>query len=109
MALTAVGGKGGRDRLLYNVACIYALAAGQAELEARAGRDREARGRLEMYVGKASQCLAQAMEARPRDKQAAFWREIVRNDPALAAIRRGTMYAQLETKYGTREEERSEK
>lgn len=87
------------ERLLYNVTCIYALAVAQTELEVRAGRDRTAPTRLELYEKKALDCLMRTLQGRPGN-EAAFWREAVQTDPALAAIRRGTIYMQLDKKYG---------
>lgn len=87
------------DRLLYNVACIYALAVAQLELEGRAGRDRQPQ-RLALYQDKALDYLRLALEKVPAQRRETFWREQVQADPTLASLRRAPGFPPLAARYG---------
>jgi len=88
------------DRLLYNVACLYAQAVAQLNAEARTGRDRLAGQRSSLYEEKALHYLGQALATMPEERRTAFWRSQVETDPVLSAVRRGTVYFQLAKRYG---------
>ncbi len=90
------------DRQLYNLACLYAQAAGQLEAEARTprlDRARRAAQQQALHQEKALDVLQQALEKLPPEGRAGFWRRQVEADPALKPIRRGSRYAQLAAHY----------
>ncbi|MCE9530187.1 MAG: protein kinase [Planctomycetes bacterium] len=87
------------DRLLYNVAAIYAIAVGQMEAEVRTGKDRQAMSRLAACEEKAFSCLGLALDARTPQSRTAFWSEVVQKDPVWEPIRRSSKYDQLAIKY----------
>jgi tetratricopeptide (TPR) repeat protein len=88
------------DRLLYNIACIYAQAATQLEAEAKTGRDRLLGQRQVYFEEKALLFLGRVMEDLPEGRRKAFWSKTVESDPALAGIRRGRGYFQLAQRFG---------
>jgi len=91
------------DRLLYNLARIYAQGAARLEVEARTtrrGREQQTKQRQALCEEKAFDCLRRALEKLPKERRPAFWRNQVQTDPALTAIRRGKMYFALAEKYG---------
>jgi tetratricopeptide (TPR) repeat protein/tRNA A-37 threonylcarbamoyl transferase component Bud32 len=98
----AADGPGLDDRQLYNLTCIYALAAAQLELDARANgkRDPLTAGRIAFLEEKALANLKRTLDKVARERQPAYWREMVQTDPALTAIRRGPVYRQLAERYG---------
>ena len=80
------------DRLLYDVARIYALAVAHIELKLRAGQDTR-RPVPNGILHEQGWRLPRTYPAAPSpEKRAAFWREVVQNDPALASIRRSRIY-----------------
>jgi tetratricopeptide (TPR) repeat protein len=79
------------DRLLYNLTCFYALAAGL--LEEQSSRQRQ------LCEEKAFDYLKRALERLPECKRAAFWRNQVQTDPDLAVLRRCQRYAQLAERF----------
>jgi hypothetical protein len=88
------------DRLLYNIACIYAQAAGQFEADVRSGRDRMAPQKQAYYEEKALRFLGLALEELPEDRRKKFWKKTVESDPILAGIRHGSVYFELAQRYG---------
>jgi len=87
-----------QDRLLYNLACIYSQATAQAAAKARTARpplNQVAARQAARLEEKALRCLSRALEAVKEERRAAFWRDQVQTDPALEAIRHGTLYFQL--------------
>ena len=91
------------DRLLYDLACVYAQAATLAEAEPqplRPAKDPRGTRRAAQYEQKAIQFLRRAMEELAAEKRSKFWRDQVMTDPALAGIRRGKLFEQLAKEYG---------
>ena len=87
-----------KDRLLYNLARVYAQAVGQLEAETRTanGQDRWTAGqRLAAYREKACDLLGRALEALPKERRAAFWKKRVEVDPAFTALRDAAPYFRL--------------
>jgi serine/threonine protein kinase/tetratricopeptide (TPR) repeat protein len=86
------------DRLLYNLARLYAQAADQLEAESRGARpgpgQRSAHCRAE-----AVDHLRRALEALPEDRRAAFWRKEVEADPAWTGLRHDGRYGTLAARY----------
>jgi tetratricopeptide (TPR) repeat protein len=94
------------DRLLYNLARIYAQAVVQREAEARAARPAQARQAAEQLAlsrDTAFAYLRRTLEKLPRQRRAAFWRKQVQADPAFAALRGESEYARLAAHYTGRE------
>ena len=86
-------------RTAYNAARIYAKAAEAAIAEAPRG----GRGLLrqaEDYQDSAQALIRLAIERLPEDRRAAFWRDVVQPDPALAAVRQRPKFSQLAGQYG---------
>jgi tetratricopeptide (TPR) repeat protein len=83
------------ERSLYNLARIYAQAVALLEPDTSLS----ATQRMAKYREKAFDCLGQALEKMPREKRAAFWRSQVEKDPALAPIRHGTLFIEMEQRY----------
>jgi tetratricopeptide (TPR) repeat protein len=86
-------------RTAYNAARIYAKAAEAAIAEAPQG----GRGLLrqaEDYQESAQALIRLAIERLPEDRRAAFWRDVVQPDPALAAVRLRPKFSQLAGQYG---------
>ena len=91
------------DRLLFHLARLYALAAAQAETEARAGRPAKnlpGASQSAQYEEKALQYLRWSLQKMPPEKRSAFWREQVLTDPTLMALRRGNAFQQMAKQYG---------
>jgi eukaryotic-like serine/threonine-protein kinase len=81
--------------MMHNVACIFALAAGLAEkLD-----DSEAATKARVLANRAVKIVQQALEMVPSPQRAAFWREKVYPDSALAAIRSHESFKELEKSY----------
>jgi tetratricopeptide (TPR) repeat protein len=85
------------DRLLFNLACVYAQAAVLAE--DAPGQNRRAARRL-AYEEKAAQYLRRTLEEMSAEKRSKFWRGQVMTDPALVSLRRGKMFVQLGKDFG---------
>jgi tetratricopeptide (TPR) repeat protein len=86
-------------RISYSAARILAQAAVDAEKEPRP------RGQLgpadaARYQERAIALLGDALERTPPDRRVSFWRDYVRGDQALAAIRRLPEFARLAGHYG---------
>ncbi|HKI34690.1 MAG TPA: protein kinase [Gemmataceae bacterium] len=91
------------DRLLYNIARVYGQAVALLEAETRTAQPESSRlaaQRLAQCRERAFDFLGRALEKMPRERRAAFWRDQVQADPALAAIRHGSRYAELAARYG---------
>ena len=86
------------DRLLFNLACVYAQAAVLAEAD-RSGRNPRGARQL-AYEQKAAQLLRRTLEEMPAEKRAKFWRGQVMTDPALAGLRRGKDFVQIGKDFG---------
>jgi tetratricopeptide (TPR) repeat protein len=87
-------------RRFFDLACIYAQAAALVETEARTNRSPLGAARVAFYEDRALKHLRHTLEELPAERRAAFWREQVQANPALAPIRRGTAYFQLARQYG---------
>jgi hypothetical protein len=70
--------------MMLNLACVYALAAGRAEADA-AAKDRAALAGC--CRASAVRALRAALALVPPEGRAAFWRDTVLPDGALAAVR----------------------
>jgi tetratricopeptide (TPR) repeat protein len=86
------------DRLLYNLARLYAQAVAQLNSEVRAG-DRLTARRLTQYEDRGLDCLRRSLELVPVERRSAVWREL-KADPVLQVFRRSTGYSQLTARYG---------
>ncbi len=86
-------------RIVYTAARTMAQAVESAskELRPRVRPDLDA---IRAYQDRAVKLLGQALEQTPRELRAAFWRDVVQTDPAIAVIRRLSEYARLAEKYG---------
>jgi tRNA A-37 threonylcarbamoyl transferase component Bud32 len=90
------------DRMLYNLARIYAQAAGQLQIEARTFRypiDRTAAENRSECQRKALNHLRQATDKLRPERRAGFWQTQIPADPALAAIRETFEFRQLAARY----------
>jgi tetratricopeptide (TPR) repeat protein len=87
-------------RLLCQAARVYAQATGQV----RAAASNEARkpDKSLPFQDRAVALLRQALHAVPPNEQAAFWREHIASDVALAAIWRSQGYLQLQANFAAR-------
>jgi tetratricopeptide (TPR) repeat protein len=88
------------DRLLYNLACLYARAATQLDGDARAGQGRQAAELSSRYQKRALDYLRRALEMISAERRAAFWGDQVSDDPALKGLQRSREYLRLEARYG---------
>jgi eukaryotic-like serine/threonine-protein kinase len=90
------------DRLAYNIARIYAQAAGHMDSQARAlggSGYPELAQRRARYQEKALHYLRQCLELVPRDGRSTFWRQQVETDPVWTAVRHGSEYLELFVRY----------
>jgi tetratricopeptide (TPR) repeat protein/predicted Ser/Thr protein kinase len=92
------------ERLRFNAARVYALAAGRAELDAREIKDpvaaeRAAKQQRQRCQDRAVQLLDEAVRLVPERERAAFWEQYVETDPALKAIRNSAGYRRLSALY----------
>jgi tetratricopeptide (TPR) repeat protein len=78
--------------MMHNLACVYALAAGRADADA-AAKDRTALA--DCCRASAVRALRAALALVPPEGRAAFWRDVVLRDDALAPIRDGPEFQQL--------------
>jgi serine/threonine protein kinase/Tfp pilus assembly protein PilF len=90
------------DRLWYNLARIYAQAAGQLEQEGRSSvaPDRRLAQRLSLCRQRALNALNASLEQIQPKSRSNFWGEQVQVDPAFNAIRREAAYLQLARQFG---------
>jgi tetratricopeptide (TPR) repeat protein len=81
-------------RTTYNAARIYALAAAAAASEV--GKNgRQAILLASQYRDRALELVRQALKRESPDKRAAFWRDTIQSDPALATIRRRLKFEEV--------------
>lgn len=86
-------------RLLFNLACIYGEVCGLGVGETK-GQDLKAvSDRLAGHQEKALQLLQQALESMPAAHRAAFWKDHVQTDAALASLRKTPSYLRLTERY----------
>src|SRR5262249_30057413 len=85
-------------RHLYNVARIYAQAAGQVPNDARQAYRRNRDSRFS-YEERAVDLIFKALGTLSADQRAIFWRENIEADSAFNPIRRNDGFAQLAEKY----------
>lgn len=88
--------------LLYGIASLYARAVARLDTDAASkGRsDLEKRGR---YQDQAIALIGQALTALPESERAAFWKDTVQRDSALAAIRHSSGFVHLRQQYAVKE------
>jgi serine/threonine protein kinase/Tfp pilus assembly protein PilF len=94
---------------LYGAACILAQVAGQInpfdEKEAAPVRGRprhrpeKENGERQRYTDRAAAVLEQALDALPREKQAAFWKEKAGKESALEPLSKHETYIRLKKRY----------
>jgi tetratricopeptide (TPR) repeat protein len=83
--------------LLYNVARVYAQAAGRPSTDPRPeGREALLRSR---YEERAVELLGKALSLEPAGRRVAFWREHVQEDAALNPVRRSVAYQRLAAEF----------
>jgi serine/threonine protein kinase/Tfp pilus assembly protein PilF len=87
-------------RLDYNVARLYARAAGKLEEAAFSRSGRPPVELIPTYRNRAVELLGKALEQTPPAQRAQFWQTCVQSDTALNAIRRTPGFAQLAARYG---------
>jgi tetratricopeptide (TPR) repeat protein len=92
------------DRLRFNAARVYALAAGRAELDARDIKDpvsaeRAVRQQRRRCEDRAVRLLEEALRLVPERDREAFWKQYVDADPALKPIRKTSGYQRLSALY----------
>ncbi len=94
------------ERLLYNLARIYAQAAGLMDAEARTALRRPeqvaASRRQSEYAEKALDCLSRALNEVPEARRAAYWQKQIEVDPAMTAVRQTTWYRVMVDRYAAK-------
>ena len=83
---------------MLNLACVYALALARAQADPTA-QDRLARAAE--YRKRSLEALQKTLDLVPAVKRAAFWREKMAPDSALASVRPSAEFQQLQKKYGS--------
>jgi tetratricopeptide (TPR) repeat protein len=85
-------------RHFYNVARIFAQAAGQTKTDARLrySRNQDPRSR---YEERATAFILKALGTLSLDQRVEFWRDYIQEDAAFQPIRRSEAFAQLAEKY----------
>src|SRR5262249_3330316 len=94
------------DRLLYNLARLYAQAVSLLDAQARAAPFEKARPlwqRLALCQDKALDSLRQTLGKLPEKRRGPFWRTQIHADPAFASIRRPILYRRLAAGYDANE------
>jgi tetratricopeptide (TPR) repeat protein len=86
------------SRLAYHAAGIIALAAGRLDADGGEATWQKAQTRL-AYQDRALDLVRQALEMLDPDQRAFFWRDTVRRDAALGAIRHSVGFTQLDRQY----------
>jgi tetratricopeptide (TPR) repeat protein len=81
----------------YNIACVYALLAGKAAVDAKEPDHQALAGR---YRGRAVELLQKAMDLLPEKDRQSFWRTTVQKDRSLDSIRKDPVYVRLEAQFG---------
>jgi serine/threonine protein kinase/Tfp pilus assembly protein PilF len=84
--------------LVYGAAALYARAVGKLDADAKSKHrsDLEKRGR---YQDQALTLLGQTLNLLPESERAAFWKDTVQRDSALAAIRHSSGFVRLRQQY----------
>jgi tetratricopeptide (TPR) repeat protein len=83
----------GSPEMMHNIACIFAQAAAQVEVD----REEEARqARTADYRGGALRALRQTIRMLPPEERPSFWRDKIRPDAALAPIRNDAGFQRLQ-------------
>jgi serine/threonine protein kinase/Tfp pilus assembly protein PilF len=85
-------------RHLYNVARIFAQAAGQVKVEARPPYRGIQDQRL-YYQARAVELIVKALGSLSLDQRVEFWRDYIQEDAAFNPIRRSEGFAQVAAKY----------
>ena len=85
-------------RNLYNVARIYAQAAGRVSGDARQPYQRN-RDNRSAYEERAVGLIRKALSNIAANQRAAFWRDYIETDAAFNPIRRSDEFSQLAAKY----------
>jgi tetratricopeptide (TPR) repeat protein len=81
---------------IYNIACVYAVAATKVAADDRAADRAELAGR---YRNRAVELLQESMDLRAEKDRPSFWRDTVQKDTSLEAIRKEPGYVRLEKLY----------
>ena len=81
---------------IYNIACVYALAATKAAADDKAADRAELAGH---YRNRAMELLQQSLDPRAEKDRPSFWRETVQKDSALDSIRKEPRYIRLDEQY----------
>jgi serine/threonine protein kinase/Tfp pilus assembly protein PilF len=89
------------DRLVYNAARVYALAAAAVQISGP-GTEVKARILFDHYARQAVTLIREAIEHLPELQRSTFWRDTVHEDAALNAIRRTTAFEELAAAYAQR-------
>jgi serine/threonine protein kinase/Tfp pilus assembly protein PilF len=82
---------------IYNIACVYAVAAAKAAADDRAADRAPLAAR---YRSRAMDLLQESLELRAEKDRPSFWRDTVQKDTALESIRKEPRYVRLEEQYG---------
>jgi tetratricopeptide (TPR) repeat protein len=82
---------------IYNIACVYAVAATKVAADDKAADRAKLAGR---YRSRALDMLQESLDRRPEKDRRSFWRDTVQKDTALESIRKEPGYARLEEQYG---------
>jgi tetratricopeptide (TPR) repeat protein len=82
------------ERLQYDLACLYAQLAAQADSDDPAHQQY-----VHLYRRRAGQRLTELIADMPPARRVSFWREQVRADPSLAPLRRSPIFADLAARY----------
>ena len=85
-------------RHLYNVARIFAQAAGQVKVDAWPTYRRNQDPRSD-YQERAVELILKALGTLSLDQRGEFWRDYIQEDAAFQPIRRNEAFAQLAEKY----------
>jgi tetratricopeptide (TPR) repeat protein len=84
--------------MMFNIACIFALASGAAQAgESEDRRDHQAW--VTKHRDRALEVLQQTLDRLPDAERPSFWRNRVRTDPDLGPIRHCPGFTALEAKY----------
>ena len=89
------------DKLrLYRITCIYSLAVAQLELQNRVSEKLKTTRQIALLQEKGVDRLRRTLDAVEADDRKAFWRNSVKADAALTALRLTLGYKRLEKLYG---------
>jgi tetratricopeptide (TPR) repeat protein/predicted Ser/Thr protein kinase len=85
--------------MMHNLACVFALALTRLQADA-AAQDRPARAAE--YRKRCLEAIHKTLDMVPAGQRAAFWRERIAPDDALASVRETPEFKQLQKEYGAR-------